>query len=54
MVVKTNIPVRRVPENYLGNSGVKRTGTEVVHNIPVHKLTENSWEYNKLSVSIQH
>ena len=28
--VKTNIPVRMVPENYLGNSGVMRTSTTVM------------------------
>ena len=54
MGVKTNIPVYRVPENYMGNSGIIRTGTEVILSIPVCRLAENPREKNKPSVPVQH
>ena len=50
MVVTISIPVRRVPDNYLGKFGVMRTGTTIMVSIPVRRLAENPWGKNKSSV----
>ena len=54
MGVKTIIPVRKVPDNYLENSGVTCICTEAMLSIPVRTLVENPLRKNKSSVPVQH